>query len=304
MTLDEDLVGRDEALDFYRKLLMKKNRKNEWMIRDDYKEIAECAMVILGETPPSGKIVWRKPGACHKARFMAFGIYSFKALAFSKQLDLEEETVDGLKQFCAFTATIYVPYFLASSMGSDAAVNDILMYMKLFAFRSTDPQLAEEALVVLRRHGWYSTPEVVMFSLFSTKVSEDEKARISCKLLRLSKPESYKLEKPKFPTVDEKTELVDLVTPESYKFFDILGLDCEWLSKNPDRWEEFESFVEAKQFVTTVKVVNDTAERGVKLAEDYATILTQDDDMRAMILQGVEKNRSKYPDFKKITLNI
>ena len=57
MTLDEDLVGRDEALDFYRKLLMKKNRKNEWMIRDDYKEIAECAMVILGETPPSGKIV-------------------------------------------------------------------------------------------------------------------------------------------------------------------------------------------------------------------------------------------------------
>ena len=99
MTLDEDLVGRDEALDFYRKLLMKKNRKNEWMIRDDYKEIAECAMLLLGETPPSGKIVWRKPGACHKARFMAFGIYNFMALAFSKHLDLEEETVDGLKQF-------------------------------------------------------------------------------------------------------------------------------------------------------------------------------------------------------------
>ena len=304
VTLDEDLVGRDEALDYYRKLLMKKNRKNEWLIRDDYKEIAECAMLLLGETPPSGKIVWRKPGACHKARFMAFGIYSFKALAFSNQLDLDEETVDGLKQFCAFTSTIYVPYFLASSMGSDAAINDLLMYKKLFAFRSTDPKLAEEALVVLRRHGWYSTPEVVMFSLFSAKVSEDEKARIACKLLKLSKPESYKLQKPKFPTVDEKTKLVDLVTPESYKFFEILGLDCDWLKKNPDSWEECESFVEAKQFVTTVKVVNDTAERGVKLAADYATILTEDEDMRAMILQGVEKNRQKYPDFKKNTLNI
>ena len=106
-------------------------------------------MLLLGETPPSGKIVWRKPGACHKARFMAFGIYSFKALAFSKQLDLEEETVDGLKQFCAFTATIYVPYFLASSMGSDAAVNDILMYKKVF--------LLLEALIPnwLRKH-WLS----------------------------------------------------------------------------------------------------------------------------------------------------
>ena len=55
----------------------------------------------------------------------------------------------------------------------------------------------------------------------------------------------------------------------------------------------------AKEFVKTVKVVNDAAERGVKLAQDYATILTKDDDMRAMILQGVEKNRRNFPDFKK-----
>ena len=49
-------------------------------VRDDYRELAECAMLLLGETPPSGRIVWRKCGACHKARFCAFGIYSLKAL--------------------------------------------------------------------------------------------------------------------------------------------------------------------------------------------------------------------------------
>ena len=52
-----------------------------------------------------------------------------------------------------------------------------------------------------------------------------------------------------------------------------------------------------------VKVVNGTAERGVKLAKDYTTILTKDDKIRAMIMQGVEKNWSMYPDFKKTTLN-
>ena len=52
------------------------------------------------------------------------------------------------------------------------------------------------------------------------------------------------------------------------------------------------------------QIVNDTAERGVKMAEDYATILTKDDAMRAMILQGVESNRAKYLDFKKSTLNV
>ena len=301
VTLDKDLVGRDEALDFYRGYLTKKTA----MPRDDYKEIAECAMLLLGEIPPSGKIVWRKPGACHKARFMAFGIYSLKALAFARQLNVDEETVECLKQFSAFLTTIYIPHFLASSVGVDAAVNDLNLHHKLSNLRSSHAQIADAALVVLRRHGWYLTPEVVIFSLFSDKISEDEKSRISCKLLTLrsSKPESYKLQKPKFPNIDNQTKLFDLITSESFKFFDILGLEFDWLAMSPDKWEENESFKVAKNFVRTVKVVNDTAERGVKIAEDYATILTKDDAMRSMILQGVENNRSKYPDFKKITLN-
>ena len=135
-------------------------------IRDDYRELAECAVILLGETPPSGKITWRKPGACHKARFCSFGIYSLKALAFAQQFEWDEETIAGLTQFCNFTTTIYIPYFLASSIGSDATVNDLELYKKLFAYKSIDSQLAEESLVVLRRHGWYLTPELAMFSLF------------------------------------------------------------------------------------------------------------------------------------------
>ena len=40
------------------------------------------------------------------------------------------------------------------------------------------------------------------------------------------------------------------------------------------------------------------------MASDYATLLTKDDTMRAWILQGVEKSRRTYPDFKKDTLNV
>ena len=220
-TLDMDVQGRKEALDFYRELLLRKNRRNESTVRDDYRELAECAVILLGETPPSGKIFWRKPGACHKARFCAFGIYSLKALAFSQQLDLDDETVEALRRFCTFTTTIYIPHFLSSSIGCDAPVNDVSLFKKLYAFRSVDLQLAEEALVVLRRHCWYLTPEVVMFSLVSNKVSTDEKARMASKLLTLKStiPSSYKIEKPKFPIMEEKTGLVDLVTSHSFKFF-------------------------------------------------------------------------------------
>ena len=132
-----------------------------------------------------GYFMWKKPGACHKARFMAFGIYSLKALAFSRQLELEDETIMGLKQFCGFLATIYVPHFFSSSLRSFAPINDLLLYKKLFAYRSIDPQIAEEALVVLRRHGWYLIPEIAVFSIFSGELTSDEVASLGAKLAHI-----------------------------------------------------------------------------------------------------------------------
>ena len=185
-------------------------------------------------------------------------------------------------------------------------MNDLNLYKKLYAYRGIDQQLADEALVVVRRHGWYLTPEVAVFSLFSSKVSEDEKSRIASKLLTYQNeiPDDFKLGKPAFPAINEDTKLVDLMSPLSYKFFKILNIDPGWLQKDPKDWEADEHYQSAKDFVTTVKVTNDVAERGVKMATDYATLLTKDDRMRDMILQGVEKSRRNFPDFRKKTLNI
>ena len=46
-TLGVDVHGRTEALDFYRDLLRRKNRRNEMLVRDDYRDLAECAMLGL-----------------------------------------------------------------------------------------------------------------------------------------------------------------------------------------------------------------------------------------------------------------
>ena len=106
-----------------------------------------------------------------------------------------------------------------------------------------------------------------------------------------------------FPEVEEKTGLVDLLSPQSFRFFKILNLDYKWLAMDPEEWEQEESFRLARDFVQSVKVTNDIAERGVKLARDYATLLTKDDGMRAEIMQGVERCRRMFPDFSKNTLN-
>ena len=47
----------------------------------------------------------------------------------------------------------------------------------------------------------YLTPAVVMFSLFSEKVSEDSKSRMAAKLLSLERVEETKVGLPEFPAV-------------------------------------------------------------------------------------------------------
>ena len=68
-------------------------------------------------------------------------------------------------------------------------------------------------------------------------------------------------------------------------------------------WSEDSDYLVAERFVRTVKTINDTAERGVKLMTDYALILTKDETMKQWILQVVDSHRKRFPDFNKKTMN-
>ena len=61
--------------------------------------------------------------------------------------------------------------------------------------------------------------------------------------------------------------------------------------------------MEFRNFVITVKVTNDCAERGVKLATEYSKSLTRDSQERSKIYQVVEAERRAKPDAKKGSLN-
>ena len=255
--------------------------------------------MLGGKLPGDKTIVWKKPGATHKARFMAFGLLVLKIFAFSEQevvkdhclsdvvvVELEEEgkkkkknnnkpekkktkkilvfnpeQEERVERFCVFALSFYIPTFFTSSWGCDAPSNDLQLYKDLLAFKKIDNTLATAALDTLDRHRWYLTPPVVMFSLFSKKVSDDTKARMAARLLSLEKPEA-RLDLPEYPTVTEGSELWDFVKPHSWDFFTILRVEADWLTWPLDKWEESEDFRKARQFVTTVKVVNDATERG------------------------------------------
>ena len=55
------------------------------------------------------------------------------------------------------------------------------------------------------------------------------------------------------------------------------------------------------EFIRHLQVVNDPAERSVKLIEDFAKKITKDENQRQFLLQVVEKNRKSKPVMKKNT---
>ena len=108
---------------------------------------------------------------------------------------------------------------------------------------------------------------------------------------------------PDFPDVEEVTQLVDLLWPNRWTLFMPPKGGNSWLQSGPETWSEDPGYLETVAFVTTVKVTNDVAERGVKLITDYPEILTKDEVVREQfLLQGVELHRCKFPDFQKKTV--
>lgn len=94
------------------------------------------------------------------------------------------------------------------------------------------------------------------------------------------------------PVITPATRLVDLIGPKSWTLFSRLS-DTDWLKKSSKTWPNEPGFQEVFYQVRHLKVVNDVAERGVKLATDYATSLTHNEDQRQYLYQVVEEQRKQ-----------
>lgn len=93
------------------------------------------------------------------------------------------------------------------------------------------------------------------------------------------------------------------ITNRSMNFFSRFNIDSSFLKEDPQNWENEESFINGRNKLKNLKVVNDTAERAVKLVEDYHGLITKDESQMAYVMQCVHEHRKLYPNCTKITLN-
>jgi len=87
------------------------------------------------------------------------------------------------------------------------------------------------------------------------------------------------------------------------RFFEILGINTDFLDVDVSEWASHHSYMQAQQTVASLPVVNDHAERAVRPLQDYNKVLTRSEEQLQGLLHTVSAHRKSLPDVKKTTLN-
>ncbi|KAJ8373704.1 hypothetical protein SKAU_G00042840 [Synaphobranchus kaupii] len=241
--------------------------------RGDYREFVQLCLVYLGaagaaQTP----VTFQRPGALHKARWMAKLLYTLKLALMEQHIVLlPQGTITTRQQvlkiwaFANFITHIYATWWLTCDTAVDAAWNDLTLYHHLYAYKSVDEGIAASAIKAMERHLWYLTGEMLPLALFSTKVPVGERRALADAILE-HKPADLPLRAPqlRFGTED---------------------------------WATSAAFPAGAVNVRAITVVNDCAERGVKLTSDFVAAARSEQHLQN-VLQAVEHDRSKQPNLR------
>jgi len=76
-----------------------------------------------------------------------------------------------------------------------------------------------------------------------------------------------------------------------------LNISDSFLALPPQKWIENEDYKREREIesVQQLRVVNDTAERGVKLFVEFNQLITNDEEEKQFLLEVVEANRKAIP---------
>lgn len=284
-----------------------KVKLTECQPRDDYKELMLLVLVFVGEL--DGHVVgFRTPGAIHHARWMAKAIYSLKIFLFRSQFKMSNEEQNALGDICVFLVKLYCKAWFNAPKAYLAPKQDLELLRSLFEYQKIDKDISVKALAKCSNHLWYLNSELVGLAYFDPTLSNIEKSEMAKKLLSsTTETENSRIVNPKLQKYQLKqlveAGLHNIITKETMEFFNRLNINTDFLRESPNVWHENTHFKEGFRIVQSLKVVNDMAERGVKLISDFNDLLTKDEDQKQYVLQVVSECRKQYPDVSKATLH-
>ena len=213
-----------------------------------------------------------------------------------------------------FVAVIHSPAYLRSRIAAIAPSVDVNYLIALKAYKEEDSEIADTAMKSVLNHLWYVTSELVVLAIFDESLSEKLRKAMVDRLLEFPyNCQTFPLEKVKFPSsiferqdsIDFDHSLVACIGPRSWLLFSLLkkqGEQLDWMLAPVHCWKKMTGYKKIADVVRTMEVVNDCAERVVKLTSDVINV-TKDPEQLQSVIQVTEQYRNKMPKIKKSNLN-
>lgn len=291
VTNPKDMTWRNDVLNFCLSHL------NEKQTRGDYEELLELTVIFLGGKPRKG-IRFRKPGCLSRARWMARAIYSMKMFmlkGFHKYMaDLSFLT--HLENVTLFIAQFYVRFWFQTANAPAAPRLDLSLFKDISAFH--DDKYINAARKTIKNHLWYLSQVNVALAFFDPGVDAEEKTE----MVRALKHHSTRTKHSKMTSsykasqINDNSTLKDFIGAETSCFFEILKLNRSFMdTTTPAEWSTNPEYQEAAERVKGLNVVNDVAERAVKLITDYHDKITTDSEQQQYLTQVIEWHRQRHP---------
>ena len=142
----------------------------------------------------------------------------------------------------------------------------------------------------------------MVVSLADTDCSDKERKAVASALSNTPRPDKFTPGKPNLPVEfwpesGIKPGLDTFVGQQSWLLPSLLNLtseNMEWLDLDVHQWQLMSGFRKFSNFVRKLLVVNDPAERGVKLIQDFVSTST-DESLRQARMISASDQRKKYP---------
>ncbi|KAJ8416198.1 hypothetical protein AAFF_G00382200 [Aldrovandia affinis] len=219
--------------------------------------------------PPRG-VRFLAPGPMHHARWMSKAIYALNVWMFQSQFKLTAREEKGLQQIAVFVSRLYAKAWTLALEAAAAPRHDLQLLKDLTTYMdNVNWDVGKAALTKLQGHLWYLSEELVALAVFDPLVTVEEKRQILTSLHTTVGDESP-AKRPKLPSqAVSGLQLQDMASTNTRWFFQKLRLEDGFLDADPATWLEREDFRTAAAFVQGIAVINDHAERGVALIQEY-----------------------------------
>jgi hypothetical protein len=307
-TITDDEYISSKISDEQQQQVLSFARKNidESQPRDDYRELLHLTIIFLSGRS-SGNVSFRAPAGLHRARWMARVLYAYKILMFgttskdsnSFQISAAEEK--GLQALLCFVIVGgYIEAWITAPLAISAAMNDLKFLSRLQAYSAIDKVIADTAMHKFLRHLWYLSDEMIGLAFFDETIPVDEKMAMVLALheVRVTSPPPKRVIM-NVSDIRHGLKPSSLVTDNTNKFFSAMRLSMDFLTQNPASWPDDSNYISSRNIVSKVKVVNDTAERGVALIQEFTDLITHDEQQKQFLLQIVAEHRKLLPGCSK-----